>query len=107
MGHVLTASPLGHFCPRLKLGEGRARSTGSGCEGPNNNCHCSPTVDYPKRGLHVSSAADRAFTTTDPAELFSYFIKDGRVCESGTHDALLQRRGDYYEYVQLQALSKK
>ena len=37
---------------------------------------------------------------------FSYFIKDGRVSESGTHDELLALRGGYYEYVQLQALSK-
>jgi ATP-binding cassette subfamily B (MDR/TAP) protein 1 len=36
-----------------------------------------------------------------------YFIKEGRVSESGTHDQLLEQRGDYYEYVQLQALSKK
>jgi len=36
-----------------------------------------------------------------------YFIKEGIVSESGTHDELLARRGDYYEYVQLQALSKK
>ncbi|KAI9462777.1 P-loop containing nucleoside triphosphate hydrolase protein [Lactarius psammicola] len=36
-----------------------------------------------------------------------YFIKDGTVSESGTHDELIARRGGYYEYVQLQALSKK
>ncbi|KAI0305296.1 multidrug resistance protein 1 [Multifurca ochricompacta] len=36
-----------------------------------------------------------------------YFIKDGAVSESGTHDELIARRGGYYEYVQLQALSKK
>jgi ATP-binding cassette subfamily B (MDR/TAP) protein 1 len=36
-----------------------------------------------------------------------YFIKEGRVSESGTHDQLLEQRGDYYEYVQLQMLSKK
>jgi len=36
-----------------------------------------------------------------------YFIKEGTVSESGTHDELITRRGDYYEYVQLQALSKK
>lgn len=35
----------------------------------------------------------------------SYFIKEGRVSESGTHDQLLTQRGDYFEYVQLQALS--
>ena len=38
---------------------------------------------------------------------FSYFIKDGAVSEAGTHDELLALRGGYYEYVQLQALSKK
>lgn len=37
----------------------------------------------------------------------SYFIKDGAVSESGTHDELIALRGGYYEYVQLQALSKK
>ena len=36
----------------------------------------------------------------------SYFLKEGRVSEAGTHDELLSLRGDYYEYVQLQALSK-
>ena len=36
-----------------------------------------------------------------------YFIKDGAVSESGTHDELLALKGGYYEYVQLQALSKK
>ncbi|KAH8104691.1 P-loop containing nucleoside triphosphate hydrolase protein [Cristinia sonorae] len=36
-----------------------------------------------------------------------YFIRDGAVSESGTHDQLLALKGGYYEYVQLQALSKK
>ncbi|KAG1908571.1 P-loop containing nucleoside triphosphate hydrolase protein [Suillus fuscotomentosus] len=36
-----------------------------------------------------------------------HFVKEGRVSESGSHDELLARRGDYYEFVQLQALSKK
>ncbi|KAI0261288.1 P-loop containing nucleoside triphosphate hydrolase protein [Gloeopeniophorella convolvens] len=36
-----------------------------------------------------------------------YFIKDGAVSEHGTHDQLLELRGGYYEYVQLQALSKR
>ena len=36
----------------------------------------------------------------------SYFIKEGQVAEQGTHDELIGRKGDYYEYVQLQALSK-
>ena len=38
---------------------------------------------------------------------YRYFIKDGRVCECGTHDELLQRRGEYYEYVQLQGLKSR
>jgi len=37
---------------------------------------------------------------------FRYFIKEGCVSEAGTHDELLALRGGYYEYVQLQALSK-
>jgi ATP-binding cassette subfamily B (MDR/TAP) protein 1 len=36
----------------------------------------------------------------------SYFIQDGAVLESGTHDQLIAHRGAYYEYVQLQTLSK-
>ena len=39
--------------------------------------------------------------------LCRYFIKEGRVSEAGTHDQLIALRGGYYEYVQLQALSKK
>lgn len=37
---------------------------------------------------------------------FSYFFKDGRVAETGTHEELLRLKGGYYELVQLQALSK-
>jgi ATP-binding cassette subfamily B (MDR/TAP) protein 1 len=37
----------------------------------------------------------------------SYFIKEGSVSEQGTHDQLLARKGDYYEFVQLQALSRR
>jgi ATP-binding cassette subfamily B (MDR/TAP) protein 1 len=48
-----------------------------------------------------------SFDTVSPHLLYRYFIKDGTVSESGTHDELFARRGDYYEYVQLQALSKK
>jgi len=34
-----------------------------------------------------------------------YFIRDGTVSETGTHDELIARRGDYYEYIQLQTLN--
>jgi len=37
--------------------------------------------------------------------IHSYFIKEGTVSESGTHDELIARRGDYYQYVQLQVLN--
>jgi hypothetical protein len=36
-----------------------------------------------------------------------YFIKDGTVCEFGSHNELLRKKGDYYEYVQLQGLSRR
>jgi hypothetical protein len=39
------------------------------------------------------------------SSLYSYFIKEGTVSESGTHDELIARRGDYYDYVQLQVLN--
>ncbi|EJC99281.1 P-loop containing nucleoside triphosphate hydrolase protein [Fomitiporia mediterranea MF3/22] len=35
-----------------------------------------------------------------------YFIKKRRVSEAGTHEELIARKGDYYEYVQSQTLSK-
>jgi ATP-binding cassette subfamily B (MDR/TAP) protein 1 len=40
------------------------------------------------------------------SSLYSYFLKDGTVSEFGTHDELIARRGDYYEHVQLQGLSR-
>ena len=36
-----------------------------------------------------------------------YFIKEGSVSEQGTHEQLLDIKGDYYEFVQLQGLSKQ
>jgi len=48
---------------------------------------------------------DILFTILTP--FHSYFIKEGRVSESGTHDQLLAKRGDYFEYVQLQGLDKR
>ena len=50
------------------------------------NCHC-----------HHEFVASRL-------TFLSYFIKNGRVHEAGTHDELLALKGDYYEYVQLQLL---
>jgi len=46
------------------------------------------------------------FTVTFIDALPSYFIKEGRVSECGTHDKLIAMRGDYYMYVQQQGLGK-
>jgi len=62
-------------------------------------------LDKASRGRTTIAIAHR-LSTIQNADCI-YFIKEGRVSESGTHDQLLALRGDYYEYVQLQALSKK
>ncbi|KLO15998.1 P-loop containing nucleoside triphosphate hydrolase protein [Schizopora paradoxa] len=62
-------------------------------------------LDKAARGRTTIAIAHR-LSTIQNADCI-YFIKEGRVSESGTHDQLLALRGDYYEYVQLQALSKK
>jgi len=62
-------------------------------------------LDQAAKGRTTIAIAHR-LSTIQNADCI-YFIKDGTVCESGTHDELLQKRGAYYEYVQLQALSKK
>jgi ATP-binding cassette subfamily B (MDR/TAP) protein 1 len=61
-------------------------------------------LDQAAKGRTTIAIAHR-LSTIQNADCI-YFIKEGRVCESGTHDELLEKRGDYYEYVQLQALSK-
>lgn len=43
--------------------------------------------------------------SSDPCDI-SFFIKSGRISESGTHNELLSLRGDYYDYVQLQILQQ-
>ncbi|EIW81035.1 ste6-like protein [Coniophora puteana RWD-64-598 SS2] len=62
-------------------------------------------LDQAARGRTTIAIAHR-LSTIQNADCI-YFIKEGRVSEAGTHDELLSMRGDYYEYVQLQALSKK
>ncbi|KAG1860333.1 P-loop containing nucleoside triphosphate hydrolase protein, partial [Suillus subalutaceus] len=62
-------------------------------------------LDKAARGRTTIAIAHRLSTIQNADRI--YFIKEGRVSESGTHDELLARRGDYYEFVQLQALSKK
>ncbi|KAG2345376.1 P-loop containing nucleoside triphosphate hydrolase protein [Suillus weaverae] len=62
-------------------------------------------LDKAAKGRTTVAIAHRLSTIQNADRI--YFIKEGRVSESGTHDELLARRGDYYEFVQLQALSKK
>ncbi|KZP29744.1 P-loop containing nucleoside triphosphate hydrolase protein [Athelia psychrophila] len=62
-------------------------------------------LDTAAKGRTTIAIAHRLSTIQDADCI--YFIKEGTVCESGTHDQLLQQRGAYYEYVQLQALSKR
>ncbi|KAJ7087513.1 P-loop containing nucleoside triphosphate hydrolase protein [Mycena epipterygia] len=62
-------------------------------------------LDQAARGRTTISIAHRLSTIQNADRI--YFIKEGRVSESGTHDQLLSRRRDYYQFVQLQALSKR
>ncbi|KAJ6585057.1 P-loop containing nucleoside triphosphate hydrolase protein [Mycena capillaripes] len=62
-------------------------------------------LDQAAKGRTTIAIAHRLSTIQNADRI--YFIKEGRVSESGTHDQLLARRGDYYEFVQLQALSKR
>lgn len=61
-------------------------------------------LDQAAKGRTTIAIAHRLSTIQNADRI--YFMKEGRVSESGTHDQLLKRRGDYYEYVQLQGLSK-
>jgi len=62
-------------------------------------------LDQAAKGRTTIAIAHR-LSTIQNADCI-YFIKDGKVAEQGSHDQLLQMKGDYYEYVQLQLLSKK
>ncbi|KAF9533176.1 P-loop containing nucleoside triphosphate hydrolase protein [Crepidotus variabilis] len=61
-------------------------------------------LDQAAKGRTTIAVAHRLSTIQNADRI--YFIKEGRVCESGTHDQLLTKRGDYYDYVQLQTLNK-
>lgn len=61
-------------------------------------------LDKAAKGRTTIAVAHRLSTIQNADKI--YFLKEGRVSESGTHDQLLAKRGDYYEYVRLQALSR-
>ncbi|KAF8987320.1 P-loop containing nucleoside triphosphate hydrolase protein [Cyathus striatus] len=62
-------------------------------------------LDQAAKGRTTIAIAHR-LSTIQNADMI-YFIKEGAVSEAGTHDELLAKRGDYYEFVQLQVLSKR
>ena len=66
----------------------------------------SPIVYPPSRMLIACESYFSGHVSLPDNIISSYFLKEGCVSEAGTHDELLSLRGDYYEYVQLQALNK-
>jgi ATP-binding cassette subfamily B (MDR/TAP) protein 1 len=61
-------------------------------------------LDQAAKGRTTIAIAHRLSTIQNADRI--YFIKEGRITEFGSHDQLLGKKGDYYEYVQLQGLSK-
>ncbi|THH26451.1 hypothetical protein EUX98_g7736 [Antrodiella citrinella] len=61
-------------------------------------------LDLAAKGRTTIAIAHR-LSTIQNADCI-YFFKDGVVSESGTHDELLEKKGGYAEFVQLQALNK-
>ncbi|KAL0958172.1 hypothetical protein HGRIS_000335 [Hohenbuehelia grisea] len=62
-------------------------------------------LDQAAKGRTTIAIAHR-LSTIQNADCI-YFVKEGVVSEYGTHDQLLSKRGDYFEFVQLQALSRQ
>ncbi|OAX43170.1 P-loop containing nucleoside triphosphate hydrolase protein [Rhizopogon vinicolor AM-OR11-026] len=62
-------------------------------------------LDKAAKGRTTIAIAHR-LSTIQNADVI-HFIKDGQVCESGTHDELLALKGNYFGFVQLQTLSSK
>ncbi|THH03905.1 hypothetical protein EW145_g5914 [Phellinidium pouzarii] len=62
-------------------------------------------LDQASKGRTTIAIAHR-LSTIQNADCI-YFVKDGSVSESGTHDHLLSLKGGYFEYVQMQGLTKK
>ncbi|KAJ6535983.1 P-loop containing nucleoside triphosphate hydrolase protein [Mycena vulgaris] len=60
-------------------------------------------LDQAAQGRTTIAIAHRLSTIQNADKI--YFMRDGRVSEAGTHNELLGLRGDYYGFVQLQALN--
>ncbi|TFK23400.1 multidrug resistance protein 1 [Coprinopsis marcescibilis] len=60
-------------------------------------------LDQASKGRTTIAIAHRLSTIQNANCI--YFVKEGQISESGTHDQLLAKRGDYFEYVQLQGLN--
>ncbi|KAJ7610508.1 P-loop containing nucleoside triphosphate hydrolase protein [Roridomyces roridus] len=62
-------------------------------------------LDNAAAGRSVVAIAHRLSTIQNADRI--YFMKDGVISESGTHDELLRRGGDYASFVRLQALETR
>ncbi|KAF8168807.1 ste6-like protein [Mycena galopus ATCC 62051] len=60
-------------------------------------------LDQAAKGRTTIAIAHRLSTIQNAHKI--YFTRDGKVSEAGTHNELLGLRGDYYGFVQLQALN--
>ncbi|KAJ7125819.1 P-loop containing nucleoside triphosphate hydrolase protein [Mycena crocata] len=60
-------------------------------------------LDQAAKGRTTIAIAHRLSTIQNADKI--YFIREGKVSEAGTHNELLAPRGDYYGFVQLQALN--
>ncbi|KAF5346861.1 hypothetical protein D9756_010551 [Leucocoprinus leucothites] len=61
-------------------------------------------LDEAAKGRTTIAIAHRLSTIQDADKIF--FVKNGQISESGTHNELLALRGDYHDYVQLQTLQQ-
>jgi len=61
-------------------------------------------LDQAAAGRTTIAIAHRLSTIQNAHRI--YFLRDGEVRESGSHDELLSAKGEYYHYVQLQTLDK-
>ena len=78
---------------------------GNGYTDPVGDCNIQAAIEKLRAGKTIISIAHRLSTLRD-ADLLAV-IDDGRLCESGTHRELLERRGVYFNLHKIQLDSLK